>query len=110
VKHVTTMSKKFTGKNRSAAKFLGVPEETFVDPGFCLGCGENECVCEGGPTYERDIEDRFTEGCCFPGKCLMAGPHFRGECFTVEMAQAFEEEAAEQARVEGGEKKGEVGK
>lgn len=40
------MSKRFTGKNRQAAKFLGIPSEKVEDPGFCLGCGEEECECD----------------------------------------------------------------
>lgn len=44
---------KFTGKNRQAAKFLGVAPETFKDPGFCLGCGEVECECPS-PSVARD--------------------------------------------------------
>lgn len=50
------MAKRFTGKNREAAKFLGVPPEKFADPGFCLGCGESECVCDDGE--DRDVCDR----------------------------------------------------
>lgn len=40
------MAKRYTGKNRDAAKFLGIPPENFKDPGFCLGCGESECECD----------------------------------------------------------------
>jgi hypothetical protein len=40
------MANKFTGKNRQAAKFLGQSEDLFRDPGFCLGCGEEECECD----------------------------------------------------------------
>lgn len=58
------MASKFTGKNRQAAKFLGENPETFIDPGFCLLCGEADCVCDVGT--EEDGEDVFTP---MPKRC-----------------------------------------
>lgn len=37
----------FTGKNREIAKSMHIRPEAFDDPGFCLGCGEGKCKCEG---------------------------------------------------------------
>lgn len=45
---------KFTGKNREVAKFLGQSPSTFEDPGFCLACGESECVCD---MTDRELEE-----------------------------------------------------
>ena len=57
------MARRFTGKNRRAAKFLGVPEESFEDPGFCLGCGEEECECD-------EPQENFCPVCfCLLAKC-----------------------------------------
>lgn len=46
--------KSFTGKNREAAKFMGVSADKFEDPGFCLLCGEADCECEGSAEAEFD--------------------------------------------------------
>jgi hypothetical protein len=43
---------KFTGKNREAAMFLGVPAKYFEDPGFCLLCGEVECECDADQSMD----------------------------------------------------------
>lgn len=29
-------------------------------------------------------------GCCFPGKCVMPGEHFRNECATAEMMEEMQ--------------------
>jgi hypothetical protein len=34
------------------------------------------------------------EGCCFPGKCCMPGPHYESECHTAEMLMALESQEA----------------
>ena len=44
-----------------------------------------------GTHYAED--DDAEEGCCFPDKCCMPGPHLRSECCTAEMMQDFEREA-----------------
>ncbi len=47
------------------------------------------------------------EGCCFPGKCCMPGPHYESECHTAEMLMALEEPETKQPnseRSEGGPK------
>lgn len=38
--------------------------------------------------YDRE-EDEFVMDCGDPG-CLMPGEHFRSECYTLEMAEAWE--------------------
>ena len=60
------MAKKFTGKNRLAAKFLGIPPEKFKDPGFCLGCGETNCVCDAPDDDDEEgiaMEDERCNQC-----------------------------------------------
>lgn len=36
--------------------------------------------------------DDLRDACCFPGECLLAGPHSRHDCHTVEMLEAWEAE------------------
>lgn len=53
----------------------------------------DEMFPDYGEDYERERingdEDR-EEGCCFPGKCCMPGPHLRSECHTAEMVRDYE--------------------
>lgn len=53
----------------------------------------DDSIMEAVDDYQCD-EDRHDPErewkCCFPGECLMPGPHMRSECHTVEMAEAFE--------------------
>ena len=54
---------KFTGKNRNIAKWLGEDPEGFVDPGFCLGCGEANCECDNTEEDDADFnEEDFGDG------------------------------------------------
>lgn len=73
------MAKRFTGKNRQAARFLGIAPEKFVDPGFCLGCGEANCECNGDSDYGYDRND--CPRCGGEGfiSYLEAGPDVWGE-------------------------------
>jgi|GEM_PF-3549196 len=40
--------------------------------------------------YQDDDSPLGPEGCCFPGKCCMPGPHYESECHTPEMLMAIE--------------------
>lgn len=40
-----------------------------------------------------DEGEMMNEGCCYPGQCLMLGPHLKGECHTVEMIESEEEDS-----------------
>ena len=58
---------------------------------------EEAWLCSHCDGKEFDDDDRYDliaddYGCEFPGKCLMAGPHLRSECHTVEMVRDFENE------------------
>lgn len=39
--------------------------------------------------FEDPIDDEELWTCCSPEKCLMPGAHMRGECHTVEDAEAY---------------------
>jgi hypothetical protein len=45
--------------------------------------------CDHGVGFDEDCEDcdDDTEGCLYPGKCLMPGIHLESECHTVEMVE-----------------------
>lgn len=36
--------------------------------------------------------DYMVQGCCFPGRCLMPGLHYKHECHTVEMMEQIDGE------------------
>ena len=46
-------------------------------------------IDDGWDEWHPEMSD---DGCCFPGECLMPGPHFRSECHTVEMIEAQEDQ------------------
>ena len=59
----------------------------------CDDCGHYfvEVAVEASPcedTAEWLPLDLNRTGCCFPGQCLMPGPHLMSECHTVEMYEA----------------------
>jgi 3-hydroxymyristoyl/3-hydroxydecanoyl-(acyl carrier protein) dehydratase len=41
-------------------------------------------------TEHDAMEDEFEFGCHFPDECVMPGLHFRSECHTAEMIEAYE--------------------
>ncbi len=46
---------------------------------------------EQGERWDRDEHERDTFVLdCGDAKCLMPGPHFLSECYTLEMAEAWE--------------------
>lgn len=60
--------------------------------------------------FRRHVEENFLKPCPFCGEqpncfqvcefgvdCLMPGEHLRHECYTVEMARAWQDEEAEQS-------------
>ena len=57
---------------------------------FCLHCGEDLDLCDCEEPWPNKDDNK--EGCQFPGRCIMPGPHLASECHTVEMMEAFEKE------------------
>jgi hypothetical protein len=56
------------------------------------GCNLDAPSNEDDGGYDEDEDDGGYEmvfGCCFPGRCCMPGPHFKSECCTAEMMDAW---------------------